>query len=297
MIKNFNELMEAVRNMPKKTIAVAAAEDPEVIALAEEAGKMGLADFILIGSKAEIEKIAESSGKVFESEIIDELDNAKAARLAVSLVKEGKANTLMKGLIHTSTFIKAVLDKENGLNKGKLISQISVLEKENNEGLQLITDCVITIQPDISQKIQIINNAVELLNKLGYEQPRVALLSALETVNPAISDTVDAAVISKMADRGQIRGAIIDGPFALDNAVSPEAARHKKIISPVAGCADILLVPNMQTGNIMHKTLTFYAHKTVAAAIVGAGVPIVMNSRTDPFESKLVTIALACYIS
>lgn len=297
MLKSLNDLMESVKWRDKKKIAVAAAEDDEILEVAEKAVELKLAEFILVGDRARIEKIAAENNRKCNYDIIDEPDSKKAAEKAVELVKAGEAGTLMKGQLHTGTFLKAVLNKEKGLNTGKLISQISIFDKEYGEGLQLLTDCAMAIQPALDEKKQIIENAVSLALKLGYEKPKVALLSALEVVNPAINDTMEAAILSKMADRGQIKNAIVDGPFALDNAISPEAAKHKDIKGEVAGCADILVVPNLQVGNVLTKALTFYAHKDVASAVIGAGVPIVMTSRTDFVKNKLLSIALASYIS
>lgn len=229
--------------------------------------------------------------------IIDEPDHKKAAEKAVELVRNGEAGAVMKGMLHTGTFLKAVLNKEKGLNTGKLVSQMSVFDKEYGEGLQILTDCAMAISPTLDEKKQIIENAVETARKIGYEKPKVALLSAIEIINPAIPDTMEAAILSKMGDRGQIKNAIIDGPFALDNAISPEAARHKGIESPVAGNADILVVPNLQVGNVFSKALTYYAHKDVAAAVAGAAAPIIMTSRTDSVRNKLLTIALASYLA
>jgi phosphate butyryltransferase len=297
MIKSLNDLVEQAKHKEKKKIAVAAAEDLDVLEVVEEAVKMKMAEFILIGDKAKIEKIAAENNKKIACQIIDEPVQKKAAEKAVELVLKGEAGALMKGLLHTGTFLKAVLNKEKGLNKGRLVSQISVFDKEYGEGLQLLTDCAMAIQPSIDEKKQIIENAVYLAQKIGYDKPKVALISALEIVNPAIPDTVDAAILSKMADRGQIKDAIVDGPFALDNAISLEAARHKGIDSAVAGQADVLVVPNLQVGNVLTKALTYYAHKEVAAAVIGAGAPIIMTSRTDTVRDKLLSVVLANYIS
>jgi len=297
MIKNLNDLLEQVKNKERKKIAVAAAENLEVIEVVEEALKLGLADFILVGDKEMIEKIASENNKAIACRIINEPDHKKAAEKAVELVKNGEAEALMKGLLHTGTFLKAVLNKEKGLNIGKLVSQMSVFDKEYGEGLQILTDCAMAISPTLDEKKQIIENAVTVAQKIGYEKPRVALLSALEIVNPAIPDTMEAAILSKMGDRGQIKNAIIDGPFALDNAISPEAAMHKGIESPVAGNADILVAPNLQVGNVLTKAITYYAHKDVAAAVIGVSAPIIMTSRTDSVKNKLLSIALASYIS
>ncbi|WP_132995221.1 bifunctional enoyl-CoA hydratase/phosphate acetyltransferase [Sporanaerobacter acetigenes] len=297
MINSLDSLMENVINKDKRRIAIAAAEDAEILEAVQEANKLNLAEFILIGDRDKIEKLANENNIGLNSEIINEPEHKKAAEKAVECVRNGKANAIMKGLLHTSTFLKAVLNKEKGLNTGKLISQVSVFNKEYGEGLQLLTDCAIAIEPSIDDKKQIIENAIELAIKLGYEKPKVALLSALEVVNPAIEDTVEAAILSKMGDRGQIKGGIIDGPFALDNAISPEAAKLKGISGEVAGNADILVVPNLQVGNVLTKSLTFYAHKDVAAAIMGAEVPIIMTSRSDFMRNKLLSIVLASYIS
>ncbi|MHC1719840.1 MAG: bifunctional enoyl-CoA hydratase/phosphate acetyltransferase [Clostridiaceae bacterium] len=297
MIKNLNDLLEQVKNKDRKKIAVAAAEDLEVIEVVEEALKLGLADFILVGDKEKIEKIAAENNKTLTCRIINEPDHKKASEKAVELVKNGEAEALMKGMLHTGTFLKAVLNKEKGLNTGKLVSQMSVFDKEFGEGLQILTDCAMAINPSLDEKKQIIENAVAVAQKIGYKKPRVALLSAIETVNPAIPDTMEAAILSKMGDRGQIKNAIIDGPFALDNAISPEAAAHKGIDSPVAGNADILVVPNLQVGNALTKALTYYAHKDVASAVIGVIAPIIMTSRTDSVKNKLLSIALASYIS
>ena len=297
MIKSIKDLLEQVKNKEKKKIAIAAAEDPDVLEVVEEALKLKLAEFILIGNKVAIEKIASENNKSYNCEIIDEPDHKKAAEKAVELVLKGDAGAVMKGLLHTGTFLKAVLNKEKGLNAGRQISQISVFDKEFGEGLQLLTDCAMAIEPNLDEKKQIIENAVELALKIGYEKPKVALLSAVEVVNPTIKDTMEAAVLSKMADRDQIKNAIVDGPFALDNAISPEAAEHKGVKGVVAGQADVLVVPNLQVGNVLTKALTYYAHKDVAAAVMGAGAPIIMTSRTDSVKNKLLSIALASYIS
>lgn len=297
MIKNLNDLMEQVKSKEKKRIVVAAAEDLDVLEVVEKATELKLAEFILIGDKEKIEEIGVKNNNKLSCEIIDEPDNKKAAEKAVEFVVKGEAGAIMKGLLHTGTFLKAVLNKEKGLNIGKLVSQVSLFDKEFGEGLQLLTDCAMAIQPDLDDKKKIIENAVVLAQKIGYERPKVALISALEVVNPAIPDTVEAAILSKMGDRGQIKNAIVDGPFALDNAISLEAAKHKGINSKVAGQADILVAPNLQVGNVLTKALTYYARKGVASAVMGAGAPIIMTSRTDTVKNKVFSVALASYIS
>ncbi|MBV7273675.1 bifunctional enoyl-CoA hydratase/phosphate acetyltransferase [Clostridiaceae bacterium UIB06] len=297
MIKDLKDLIEQVKSREKRKIVVAAAEDLDVLEVVEEVKKLELAEFILVGDAEKIEKIAADNNKKLLCEIIHEPDHKKAAEKAVELVVKGEAGAIMKGLLHTGTFLKAVLNKEKGLNRGKLVSQISVFDKESGEGLQLLTDCAMAIQPSLDEKKQIIENAVALALKLGYDKPKVALISALEVVNPAINDTLEAAILSKMGDRGQIKNAIIDGPLALDNAISIESAKHKGIEGVVAGQADILVAPNLQVGNVLTKALTYYAHKDVAAAVIGAGAPVIMTSRADSVKNKVFSVALASYIS
>lgn len=298
MIYTLEELFEKVRATPKKTIAVAAAEDGDIIDIVKKSKELEFADFILVGDKEKIGLLAkEAELDLSDIEIIHESDHKPAAEKTVELGRTGKADVVMKGNLHTSVFLRAVLNKERGIRKGDLVSQVSVYEKFYGEGLQLLTDCAMSIEPSLEEKKSIIENAVDLAWKLGYKKPKVALLSALEVVNPAISDTVEAAILSKMGDRGQIKGCIVDGPFALDNAVSIEAANHKGIESQVAGNADILVAPNLQVGNVLHKSIVYFAKKKVAAAVLGTTVPVVMTSRTDTIDNKLASIALAVYIS
>lgn len=296
-IRNFNHLIELAKEKQAKKIAVVAADDAEVLEVIERAESINLSEFILIGDAAKIENIVKEKGWNIKAEIIDEKDHKKAADKAVDLIINGQAGTLMKGMLHSSVFLKAILNKEKGLNTGKHITQISVLEKDNEEGLRFITDCAITVNPDLLGKKEILENAVELAHKLGNEFPKVAVLASLEVVNPEMQDTIDAAVLSKMTERGQIKGCIVDGPFAFDNAVSVEAAKSKGITGPVAGNADIIVVPNLTVGNTLTKSITYVAKKTVVAATVGAAVPIVFTSRTESVEGKLLSIALASYVS
>jgi phosphate butyryltransferase len=213
------------------------------------------------------------------------------------MARDGLCDVIMKGNLHTAVFLKAVLNKETGIVADGLISQVTVYNRIDGNGLQLLTDCALVIEPTLDEKKAIIENAVELARKLGIETPRVALLSALELVNSNMKDTMEAAILSKMAERGQIRNCIVDGPLALDNAVSLEAARHKEIGGQVAGVADILVAPNLQVGNVLTKALVYFAKMDTAAAIMGTCKPLVMTSRTDTVEDKLLTIALALYIS
>lgn len=297
MVKNFEHLIEAAKQKESKKIVVVAADDLEVLEVIEKAEAMSLAKFILIGDTNKIKNIIKENSLNISSEMVNECDHKKAADMAVDLVVQRKAGAMMKGMLHSSIFLKAILNKEKGLNTGKHITQISVLEKDNKEGLLFITDCAITVNPDVLGKKEVLENAVELAHKLGNDMPNVAVLASLEVVNPEMQDTIDAAVLSKMADRGQIKGCIVDGPFAFDNAVSLEAAKQKGINSPVAGNADIIVVPNLTVGNTLTKSITYIAKKTVVAATVGAAIPIVFTSRTESTEGKLLSIALAAYTS
>ena len=296
MITGFAQLMQMVQQGKNKKIAVAAADELEILQVIGKAEKMDLADFILIGDKGRMETLMGQHGIQLKAEMVHEPDHKMAAEKAVLMVRNGEADTLMKGMLHSALFLKAVLNKETGLNVGKYMTQISIIEKDDG-GLLMITDCAITVNPDLKGKIQVLENAVDLAHRLGIAMPRVAILAPLETVNPEIQDTVDAAIISKMGQRGQIKGCVIDGPLAFDNAVSQEAADAKGIISEVAGKADIIVVPNLSVGNAITKTITYIAGKPVIAATVGAAVPIVFTSRTESDEGKLLTIALAAYAS
>lgn len=298
MIRTFGELHDAVRQKPAKTIAIAAVEGSEVIKLVKAAREQRIAEFILVGDRSKIQPLAEEQRLDLAGlELLDRSTPKEAAETAVRLVVEGRAGAIMKGNLPTATFLKAILDKEKGLNGNRIISEVTLHRKMEGEGLQIITDCAINISPDLQDKVRIVENAVSLARKLGYDRPRVAALSAVEMVNPDLPDTLDAAILSKMAERGQIKDCIIDGPLALDNALSPEAARYKNLSGEVAGQADILLAPNLQVGNPLHKALVFWAQREIATAVLGARAPIVMTSRSDSMETMLNTLALAAFIS
>jgi len=298
LIKKLAELKELVEGAETRIIAVAAAEDQDIMDVVKAAGRSGMAQFILVGDGEKIKSLMNQNGIQEDlAKVIHVPGHKAAAEKVVELAKSGDCHAIMKGNLHTSIFLKAMLDKEKGVTKGGLLSQVSVYDKVYGEGLQLLTDCVMSITPTLEEKSDIIRNAVELAHKLGYEKPNVALLSAVEVINPKIPDTLDAAILSKMCDRGQIKGCVVDGPFALDNALSGEAAKHKGIQSPVAGNADIIVAPNLQVGNVLHKAIVYMAKKDVAAAIMGADVPVIATSRTDTVASKLLTMRLALYLA
>ena len=293
VIKNFDELIRAAAGFPRVKIAVAAAEDLDIIAVASRCAD--IADFIFIGGGKKIEGLFREAGEKISGEIIDAGDHAASAARAVELVKTGRAQNLMKGLLHTSVFLKAILNKETGLNKGNLISQITVFEKA--DGLQLLTDCAVNIKPELNEKKQIIENAAELARALGIETPKAAVLAAVEVVNPNMPATLDAALLAAMSRRGQIKGCVVDGPLALDNALNIEAARRKGIDSLVAGSADILVAPDIEAGNMLGKALVFWAGKKAASAIAGTGTPVIMTSRTETIENKILTVMLSSYLA
>jgi phosphate butyryltransferase len=298
MLQCLDDLRQAVKGRPPRKIAVASAGDAEVIEVVKQAIELGYAEFILVGDAPKIKELLTDQQLDWRNfEIIAEQNQQRAAEIAVGLVVDKKANVVMKGELQTATFLKAVMSREKGLRTGNLMSEITLWDKDEKNGVRMVTDCAMSITPTLDEKRQIIENAVDLALKIGYTKPRVAVLSAVEIVNPAIPDTLDAAVLSKMAERGQIKNAFVDGPFALDNAISLAAARHKKLGGEVAGQADILLVPNLQVGNALRKSLTYIADKTVAVAIMGVGAPVVMFSRSDSTDTKLLSIALSAYIS
>lgn len=295
MITNLQELLIAAKALPKATIAIAGATEEEV-SVAKLAIDEGLADFILIGDEAAMRQhVADQQIDEGAVRYIHEPNDAKAAQQAVALVHQQKADFPMKGLLHTSTFMRAILNKEQGLSAG-MISQITVFDGYNDE-LQYLTDCAIAITPDLKQKQQLIENAVAVACSFGNPLPKVALLGSVETVNPAMPDTIDSAALTQMNRRGQIKHCVVDGPLALDNAISAEFAAAKGIDSPVAGHAQILVAPDLAVANTLSKGITHYAKKDSASIIAGTSVPIVMTSRTDRSQNKLYAIAAACYLA
>lgn len=295
MIKNMKELVNAVTGIKhKKRIAVAVAQDSEVLLAVNEAFKLGLANITLTGDKEKIFEVADKNKiDVSKFEIIKESDILKSARTAVELVSSGNADVLMKGMVQTADLMRVVLDKNIGLRTNRTLSHVGMLESPYYHKLLFITDGGMNIEPDIKQKADIVQNAVDVAISIGIEKPKVAIIGALELVNPNMQTTIDAAVLSKMADRGQIKNCIIDGPLGMDNAMSLEAAKHKGISSPVSGDVDILLAPSIETANIQYKTMVFLGGAKPCGIIAGARAPIVTASRSDDYVAKLHSIALA----
>lgn len=294
-MKSFQEVQEKVISLQEQRyIAVAVAEDEEVLKAVKGAKELGLAQPILVGNEQAIKEAAANVGFNLEDIRIEhEPQNNLAAKKAVALVSSGQANIVMKGLVGTSTFLKAVLDKEIGLRTNKILSHVAIFEIPGHDKLLTLTDAAMNIAPGLNEKAKIIDNALIVTKSLGIKKAKVACVCAVETVNPDMPATLDAAALSLMTERGQIKGAVVDGPLALDNAVSREAAEHKGIKSPVAGQADILLVPDIEAGNMTYKALVYLGNAQVAGVIIGAAAPVVLTSRADSYISKLNSIALS----
>lgn len=287
MIKNFSELLDSARNKAPKKLAVAVAQDPVVIEALKLSREKGVSEFVLIGDE---EKIAELGGGDFE--IIDIKDEYECVLRAARLIREGKADMVMKGYLPTPLFLRAILDKERGLRTGRTLSHCAVLEVDSYPKFLLVTDGGMCLRPNLPTKLDIIRNAIDLARSLAIEKPKVAILASVEKVDPKLEETLHAAEIKKLWEAGEFPGAAIDGPLALDLAVSKEAALRKNVISPVAGDTDILVVPDVPTGNIFAKGLIYLAGARASGLVLGALCPVVLLSRADTPTTKLNSIAL-----
>ncbi|WP_035288425.1 phosphate butyryltransferase [Clostridium sp. KNHs214] len=293
MITRLEELIQRAKDGKKRTLSVAVAQDKPVLEAVTEAVKLGIVDAILVGDEPKIKEICKDENYNLDNiEIVNEKDIIKAAARAVEFVSKGQADFIMKGMLGTAPLLKAVLNKEANLRGNSLLSHVMIYGVKNYPKLIFLTDGGMVPYPELKDKIEIINNAVKVAHALGIDNPKVAPLCAVEVVNPSMQATLDAAALSQMSKRGQIKSCIIDGPLALDNAISKEAAEHKGIHSPVAGEADILLVPNIEAGNLLGKSLTYFGGAENAGIIVGAKCPVVLVSRADSAKSKLYSIAL-----
>jgi phosphate butyryltransferase len=298
MVKTLEQLLELAIKNKKKTLSVAVAQDKEVLNAVLKAVELGIVDAVLVGDEAEMRKIADADNLDLNTvKIIDEKDKFKAAAKAVELVSNGTANYIMKGMLGTADILRAVLNKDANLRGNGLLSHVMVYAPKNYSKLLFLTDGGMVPYPDLSEKIGILENAVKIAHALGIKNPKVAPVCAVEIVNPAMTATVDAAALTAMNKRGQLKGCIVDGPLGLDNAISKKAAEHKGIVSPVAGDADILLVPNIESGNFLGKSMTYFAEAESAGIIVGAKCPVVLVSRADSAASKLYSIALGSICS
>jgi phosphate butyryltransferase len=293
-MKTLNDILSLAKKIGPKKIAIASAEDFEVLCALEQARKEKIVNGILVGNEEKIIPLlakAQMDQKNFE--IINETDGLKASLLCCDLVNQKKADLMMKGLVGTTFFMRAILDKERGFSTGRLLTHLAVFEIPNYPKLLMLTDAAINISPNLMEKAQIIQNAVEVAHSLGIQTPLVACIAAVEKINPEkMPATVDAAALSIMAKRGQITGALVDGPFGLDNAISEESAKVKGVKSPIAGKADILLAPDIEAGNVIYKTLIEFAQAKCAAIVLGTKGPVVLTSRADSHDTKFMSIAL-----
>jgi phosphate butyryltransferase len=295
--QTLDELIVFASGRPRRKIAVAAAADIHVLEAIKKAVDLKIIKPLLVGNREEIINISASIGlRTADIDVFDEPDPVKASVLAVSLIRDGKAEILMKGMVTTAVLLKAVLDKQYGLRKHEILSHFALFQTSYYHKLLGISDAAMNISPNLSEKSSIIENAVEVMNLLGVARPKVAVLAPLEMVNGKISSSVDADLLTKMNLRNQLKNCIVYGPLALDIAISKEAATQKGILSDVAGDADILITPDLNSGNILYKTLIFLSDGIAAAIITGASVPIVLTSRADSEMNKLYSIALAASI-
>lgn len=291
---HFDALIERAEPLPPIPTAVVAPEGPNALGGALLGAEHTLIAPILVGDRILIEAAAEALGADLAGlEIVHEPDHAAAAARAVALVHEGRAGALMKGKLHTDVLLAALVKREGGLRTGRRLSHVFVMDVPGLPHLLMITDAAINIAPDLETKRDITQNAIDLAHALGMAEPKVGVLSAVETVNPKIPSTLDAAALSKMAERGQITGGLVDGPLAMDNAIDLAAARTKGIRSAVAGRAEILVVPNLEAGNMLAKELTYVAHAEAGGIVIGAQVPIILTSRADDDKARLASCAVA----
>ena len=298
MSKSFEELISKANQKTLKKVSVSNAQDEPGLQAVKAAKEQNIASAILVGDEAKIREIAASIDMdLTDFEIINEPDTEAAALKAVELVHNGKADILLKGLLETKTFLKSVLNKEVGLRTGKMLSHVCVFEIEGINRLLFFTDVAFNTYPTLADKVNIINNAVEVAHACGIECPKVAPLCAVETVNPKMQPTVDADNLTKMYEGGDFKGCQIYGPLSMDLAIDPEAAVHKGVTNPVAGHADILLFPNIDAGNITYKILVRTAKVKIGNVLVGTSAPVVLTSRSDDFQTKLNSIALATVIA
>jgi phosphate butyryltransferase len=297
MVKSLDELVAAARSEGPASIAVAAGQDPDVLQALKQAQSMGLAEGILVGDRSRMEPMVEKVGlELAPDQLIHEPDQARAAKKAIGLIREGRASLLMKGKINTSTLIRAVLDRETGLRTGRLLSQVIVFQVPGIQRLMVMTDAAINIAPNLAQKAEICRNAIEVAHAIGVTKPNLAVLCALEFVNPEMPATLDAAGLTLMNRRGQISGAYVEGPIALDSPLSRFAAERKGIDSPLVEATDIFLAPDIEAANILYRAILYFARGESGGIVLGARVPLILLSRAETPETKIRSIALAVLV-
>jgi phosphate butyryltransferase len=302
-VRSLDQLIDHLKEQPSRHLVVAAGHDPHTIQAAGRAAREEIAEVTLIGDRGRIEQLCRQhdlDAGVFT--IHDEKDEVQAGAQAVQMVRSGKAHVLMKGLISTDKYMRLILDKDSGLlGKGQVLTHLTVFDlpayQKLHGKLLFASDVAIIPAPDLATKIKILGYCIEAARSFGIDKPRAALLAASEKVSDKMPATTEAALIAKMAERGQIQGAVVDGPLALDVALSPEACKIKGLASPVGGAADILVFPNIETGNVFYKACTLLAGARLAAAVVGSSAPCVLTSRADDEESKFLSIALGCRLA
>lgn len=300
MLKSFDDLIAKLDNIPLKKVSVAVAQDEHVLEAVKVAKERNIADAILVGDEAEIRKIAATIDMDLSTyEIIDVKDMTEAARTAVSLVHDGKADMYMKGVIDTKGFLKSVLDKEVGLRTGKPLSHVCVFDIEGIKQLLFLTDVAFMTYPTLEDKVAIINNTVDICHAVGLDNPKVAAVAAVEVVNPKMPCTVEAAELSAMNDRGEITGCIVDGPLSMDLAIEPEAAKHKAGATErkIVGDADVILFPDIHAGNLVYKSIVHMAKEKNGNLITGTKAPVILTSRSDSTEVKVNSLALGAVVA
>jgi phosphate acetyltransferase len=296
--EKYQQLIALCKSLEPTPTAVVHPCDQSSVEGAAEAAHLGLIAPILIGPRERIEAVAKQYDvDISGFEIVDAPHSEASAAEAVRIVREGKAQALMKGSLHTDELMGAVVARDSGLRTGRRISHCFVMDVPGHEDALIITDAAVNIAPNLDEKVDIVQNAIDLGQALQFPQVRVAILSAMETVNPKVPSTVEAAALCKMVDRHQITGAIVDGPLALDNAINLEAAHIKKIDSPVAGRANVLVVPDLEAGNMLAKSLTFLAGADAAGIVLGARVPIILTSRADSLITRVASCAVAVLLA
>jgi phosphotransacetylase len=297
----YEKLLERCKSLAAIPTAVAHPCEESALTGAVEAAQAGLIEPILVGPAAKIEQIARSANiDLGKLEIIDTAHSVESAKKAVDLIKEGRAEVLMKGSLHSDELLSAIVSREGGLRTGRRVSHVFVMDVPTYHKVLIVTDAAINIAPSLEDKVDICQNAIDLVNSLRHDKsdkPKVAILAAVETVTTKMPATLDAAALCKMAERGQIKGGILDGPLAFDNAISAEAAKTKGIKSPVAGDPDILLVPDLEAGNMLAKQLTFLANADSAGLVLGAKVPVILTSRADSVRSRIASCAVATLVA
>jgi phosphate acetyltransferase len=294
----YQRLIDFCKALPPTTVAVAHPCDETSLSGAMDAAKLGLIVPILVGPKDRIEATAKKFGiELGNTEIVDVEHSHAAATRAVELVREGRAEALMKGSLHTDELMGEVVRRDTGLRTSRRVSHCFVMDVPSYSETLIVTDAAVNIAPTLRDKVDIIQNAIDLAHALNFAEVRVALLSAMETINPDVPSTIEAGALCKMADRGQITGAIVDGPLALDNAINLESVAIKKIDSPVAGRANVLVVPDLESGNMLAKSLSFLAGADAAGIVLGAKVPIILTSRADSVMTRLASCAVAACVA